>query len=133
MSHAPTETWLTLDEAAEQVGVSRLRLREAIAVLQSLNAELLSHDSATLTLDRWCDAHGVLLILDEVMTQTSSPRSTPPLSRALFQTIPKSLRFSVVSASNPARCLPHGSFAAPRYVAGSVAELSLLVKRTVPA
>jgi hypothetical protein len=30
---------------------------EAIAVLQSLNAELLSHDSATLTLDRWCDAH----------------------------------------------------------------------------
>jgi hypothetical protein len=30
---------------------------EALAVLQTLNAELLSHDSATLTLDRWCDAH----------------------------------------------------------------------------
>jgi chorismate-pyruvate lyase len=30
---------------------------EALALLQSLNAELLSHDSATLTLDRWCDAH----------------------------------------------------------------------------
>jgi hypothetical protein len=29
----------------------------ALAVLQSLNAELLSHDSATLTLDRWCAAH----------------------------------------------------------------------------
>ena len=30
---------------------------EALAVLQSLNADLLSHDSATLTLERWCDAH----------------------------------------------------------------------------
>jgi hypothetical protein len=30
---------------------------EALAVLQTLNADLLSHDSATLTLDRWCDAH----------------------------------------------------------------------------
>jgi hypothetical protein len=30
---------------------------EALAVLQSLNAELLSHDSATLTLEHWCDVH----------------------------------------------------------------------------
>jgi chorismate-pyruvate lyase len=30
---------------------------EALALLQTLNAELLSNDSATLTLDRWCDAH----------------------------------------------------------------------------
>jgi chorismate-pyruvate lyase len=30
---------------------------EAIALLQTLNADLLSHDSATLTLDRWCDVH----------------------------------------------------------------------------
>jgi chorismate-pyruvate lyase len=30
---------------------------EALALLQSLNADLLSHDSATLTLDRWCEAH----------------------------------------------------------------------------
>lgn len=29
----------------------------ALALLQTLNAELLSHDSATLTLDRWCAAH----------------------------------------------------------------------------
>jgi hypothetical protein len=29
----------------------------ALAVLQTFNAELLSHDSATLTLERWCDAH----------------------------------------------------------------------------
>jgi len=30
---------------------------EALAVLESLNADLLSHDSATLTLDRWCATH----------------------------------------------------------------------------
>ena len=30
---------------------------EALAVLQTLNVELLSHDSATLTLERWCDVH----------------------------------------------------------------------------
>lgn len=29
----------------------------ALALLQTLNADLLSYDSATLTLDRWCDAH----------------------------------------------------------------------------
>jgi chorismate-pyruvate lyase len=34
--------------------VSRL---QALAALQSLNADLLSHDSATLTLDRWCASH----------------------------------------------------------------------------
>jgi chorismate-pyruvate lyase len=30
---------------------------EALALLQTLNSDLLSHDSATLTLDRWCEAH----------------------------------------------------------------------------
>ncbi len=30
---------------------------EALALLQSLNADLLSHNSATLTLDRWCESH----------------------------------------------------------------------------
>jgi chorismate-pyruvate lyase len=29
----------------------------ALAVLETLNAELLSHDSATLTLEHWCDQH----------------------------------------------------------------------------
>jgi chorismate-pyruvate lyase len=29
----------------------------ALALLQTLNADLLSHDSATLTLERWCAAH----------------------------------------------------------------------------
>src|SRR5882672_12240977 len=30
---------------------------EAVALLQTLNVNLLSHDSATLTLERWCDVH----------------------------------------------------------------------------
>jgi len=30
---------------------------EALALLQTLNAELLSHDSATLTLEHWCEVH----------------------------------------------------------------------------
>jgi chorismate-pyruvate lyase len=30
---------------------------EALAILETLNADLLSHDSATLTLDRWCEDH----------------------------------------------------------------------------
>jgi hypothetical protein len=30
---------------------------EALALLETLNAELLSHDSATLTLERWCADH----------------------------------------------------------------------------
>jgi chorismate-pyruvate lyase len=29
----------------------------ALALLETLNAELLSHDSATLTLEQWCDQH----------------------------------------------------------------------------
>jgi hypothetical protein len=32
---------------------------EALALLQTLNAQLLSHDSATLTLDAWCGAHSM--------------------------------------------------------------------------
>jgi hypothetical protein len=33
----------------------------AMALLETLNADLLSHASATLTLERWCDAHGFAL------------------------------------------------------------------------
>lgn len=32
---------------------------EALALLQTFNADLLSHDSATSTLERWCGAHGL--------------------------------------------------------------------------
>ncbi|WP_353682683.1 hypothetical protein [Mesorhizobium sp.] len=32
---------------------------QALALLQTLNADLLSHPSATLTLERWCGDHGL--------------------------------------------------------------------------
>lgn len=31
----------------------------ALALIEALNADLLSHDSATLTLERWCDTHRI--------------------------------------------------------------------------
>lgn len=46
---------------------------EALAELQTLNADLLSHDSATLTLDRWCARHhladGSRIVADRVRGQ----------------------------------------------------------------
>jgi chorismate-pyruvate lyase len=55
-------TFLTRTADAEGTGAlpwqeSFTARLEALALLQTLNAELLSHDSATLTLDRWCAAH----------------------------------------------------------------------------
>ena len=35
------------------------RTLSAVALLRVLNAELLRHDSATLTLERWCVGHGI--------------------------------------------------------------------------
>jgi chorismate-pyruvate lyase len=57
---------------------------EALAVLATLNAELLSHDSATLTLDRWCDAHHlaspakIVAVRDKAVTKeaTTDQRKT---------------------------------------------------------
>ena len=55
--------WLSLDAAVSpgtqasgwpDTFVARI---EALALLETLNAELLSHDSATSTLGRWCESH----------------------------------------------------------------------------
>lgn len=50
---------------------------EALAELQTLNADLLSHDSATLTLDRWCARHhladGARIVADRVRGQDKPP------------------------------------------------------------
>jgi chorismate-pyruvate lyase len=35
----------------------RLARTQVLALVQTLNADLLSHDSATLTLERWCETH----------------------------------------------------------------------------
>jgi len=50
---------------------------EILAELQTLNADLLSHDSATLTLDRWCSHHhladGAKIVADRVRGQDKAP------------------------------------------------------------
>ena len=51
---APTSNAQTAPAAWSDSFTTRL---EALALLQSLNADLLSHDSETLTLDRGCAAH----------------------------------------------------------------------------
>ena len=53
---------------------------EALAELQTLNADLLSHDSATLTLDRWCARHhladGAKTVADRVRGHDKPPPAT---------------------------------------------------------
>ena len=48
---------MTASGAAQTWPDTYLARVEALALLQTLNADLLSHDSATLTLERWCDSH----------------------------------------------------------------------------
>jgi chorismate-pyruvate lyase len=50
---------------------------EALALLQTLNADLLSHDSATLTLDRWCDAHRMASPAHIVAERVHAPDKEP--------------------------------------------------------
>ncbi|MEO5625709.1 MAG: hypothetical protein ABIQ70_06865 [Dokdonella sp.] len=45
---------LTPSAASRQDRLARIQV---LALVQTLNADLLSHDSATLTLERWCDVH----------------------------------------------------------------------------
>lgn len=49
---------------------------EALAVLQSFNADLPSHPSATLTLERWCSAHR-LAPEDRIMAELDRPVTLP--------------------------------------------------------
>ena len=50
---------------------------EALALLETLNAELLSHDSATLTLDRWCAAHRLASPARIVAERVARPEKAP--------------------------------------------------------
>jgi chorismate-pyruvate lyase len=50
---------------------------EALALLQTLNADLLSHDSATLTLERWCGAHA-LASPPRIVAERVSAAEKPP-------------------------------------------------------
>ena len=49
-----------------------------------------------------------------IVTRTSSPTRSPPVSSAAFHVRPKSFRSSVIAASNAAFSTPHGSRTDPR-------------------
>jgi chorismate-pyruvate lyase len=55
---------------------------EALALLETLNAELLSHDSATLTLERWCGEHRLADPAVIVAQRTSAEQSATGEQRA---------------------------------------------------
>jgi hypothetical protein len=56
---------------------------QALALLQTLNADLLSHPSATLTLERWCGAHGLAPEARIVARRvTGQDKPLPPEERA---------------------------------------------------
>lgn len=59
-------------------GTSRL---EALALIETLNADLLGHDSATLTLERWCGAHG--LASPPTVTAARVPEAETPADDAV--------------------------------------------------
>lgn len=68
---------------------------EALALLQSLNAELLSNDSATLTLDRWCATHALASparIIAERVTGADEP-PTPEQRQLLGVSATEPVRF----------------------------------------
>jgi hypothetical protein len=68
---------------------------EALAVLQTLNADLLSHDSATLTLEHWCDVHRLAspprIVASRVLGFDKPP--TPEQRRELGVTPADSVRY----------------------------------------
>src|ERR1700751_5296943 len=51
---------------------------EASLLLQTLNADLLSHDSATLTLERWCADHRLAAPPRIVAARVAGIDKTPP-------------------------------------------------------
>jgi chorismate-pyruvate lyase len=74
---------------------------EALALLQTLNADLLSHDSATLTLDRWCAAHRLAsparIVAERVHDAEQAP--TAELRQLLRVSTTEPLRFRRVRLS----------------------------------
>ena len=59
--------------------------RQAQALLRTLNADLLSHDSATRTLERWCAAHGLASPAHVVADRVHDAKSAPdPAIRVLL-------------------------------------------------
>lgn len=67
---------------------------EALALLQTLNADLLSHPSATLTLERWCGSHRLAAV----------PEVTARRDREADKPLPEDLRRALgIDAGTPVR------------------------------
>jgi chorismate-pyruvate lyase len=68
---------------------------EALALLETLNAELLSNDSATLTLERWCEAHKMAspakVVAERVHEADKEP--TEEIRRLLDVTATETIRY----------------------------------------
>jgi hypothetical protein len=65
---------------------------EALAVLQTLNADLLSHDSATATLERWCEAHELASPAHMVAVRVPNVDKPPsPSQRSLLKAAPQTV------------------------------------------
>src|ERR1700735_1767099 len=80
--------------SAEEWPGSFLARVEAMALIETLNAELLSNPSATLTLERWCDAHGL----------AAEPRISARLLRGEYQQIaPEDPQRLDITAEEPVR------------------------------
>jgi hypothetical protein len=71
---------------------------QALALLQSLNADLLSHDSATLTLEHWCDVHHLAspprIVAERMAGMDKAP--TPEQRRELDVTPTDAVRYRKV-------------------------------------
>ena len=85
LAAAPVDlTWAAAPRGAGADGYTA-RL-QALALLQTLNAELLSHDSATATLQAWCDGHGgagAKIKADRVKGQDKPPSEAATAALAL--------------------------------------------------
>ncbi len=61
---------------------------EALAILQTLNAELLSHPSATVTLEHWCAEHRLAAVPRLSAELVREDKALPEADRALLQVGP---------------------------------------------
>lgn len=67
---------------------------EALALLQTLNADLLSHPSATLTLERWCGSHRL----------AATPKVVARRDRKASKPLPEDLRHALgIDVDTPVR------------------------------
>jgi len=103
---------------------------EALALVQTLNADLLSHDSATLTLERWCAAHRLASPAQIVAERVpdADPAPTPEQRRELGVTATEPIRHRRVNLRCGARIL---SRADNWYVPGRLTpEMNTLLETT---